>query len=340
VKTRTTIAVGGLLVAAAIAGGCAGKQAAPPVDPGVEMFEAGEYESARAHYEGKLAENPADLDATIYLGRIALRQEDLDGAIEWMEKGLELAPDSAKTHYWAATAYVVKVQKQQDIALVSEVKSHIEKAVELDPNYVDARLFLAGFLMNAPPFVGGDMEKAREQAAILVEQAPFRGNMFLAELHKKENNFDKASEAYAAAAVADPASADPWHALGIMYQNNKEWDKAFEAFEKAIATDPKSTQSLYQIGRTGVFSEQNTDRAIEALRQYLAIEPAEGQPTWANARWRLGLLYEIKGDVAAARAEYNAALELNPDDENVQKELNRLDEAETEAEAEAEQENG
>jgi tetratricopeptide (TPR) repeat protein len=329
-----------LLVAAAVAAGCAKKQTAPPVDPGVEMFEAGEYDAARAHYEGKLTQNPADLDATIYMGRIALRQEDLDGAVEWMEKGLELAPDSAKTHYWAATAYVVKVQRQQDVALVSKVKSHIEKAVELDPNYVDARMFLAGFLMNAPPFVGGDMEKAREQAAILVEQAPFRGNMFLAELHKKEKKYDEAAEAFAAAAVVDPTSADPWHALGIMHQNNKEWDQAFEAFEKAIATDPKSYGSLYQIGRTGVFSEQNTDRSIEALRQYLAIEPAEGQPTWANARWRLGLLYEIKGDVAAARAEYDAALELNPDDENVQKELKRLDEAEVEAETETEQGDG
>lgn len=321
-----------LCAAVVLAVGCAKKQTAPPVDPGVEFFEAGEFDAARTYYTEKLAENPADLDATIYLGRIALNQEDLDGAIEWMEKALEMAPDSASTHYWAAVAYVTKVQKTQDIQLVDDVKTHIEKAVELDPNNVDARMFLAGFLMNAPPIVGGDIEKAREQAGILVEQAPVRGNMFMAELHKKDKKYEAAAGAYSAAAAADPTSGEPYHALGMMYQDlgtrsgdEKDWDRAFEAFEKAVATDPDNTKSLYQIGRTAVFSETNVDRAIEALQQYLAVEPGRGLPTWANARWRLGLLYEIKGDVAAARAEYEAALELNPDDKNAKKELERLD---------------
>jgi cytochrome c-type biogenesis protein CcmH/NrfG len=317
-----------LSVAAFVLSGCAKKQTAPPVDPGVEMFEAGQFDEAREYYKVKLAENPADAEAAIYLGRIAMNQDDLDGAIGWMEKALELAPDSSSSHYWAATAYVVKVQKQNAYDLIGKVKTHIDKAVELDPNNVDARLFLAGFLMNAPPFVGGDIQKAREQAEIVIAQDPVRGNMFMAEIHKKENNFDLAAQSYEAAAAADPASADPYYAMGMMYQTNREWDKAFIAFETAVKVDPTATEALYQIGRTGVFSEQETDKAIAALQKYITLEPEEGQPTVANARWRLGLLYEIKGDVAAARAEYNAALLLNPDDENVSKELERLNKAE------------
>jgi tetratricopeptide (TPR) repeat protein len=323
-KSSTVVWLG-IGVALALAAGCAKKQTAAPVDPGVEMFEAGEYDAARTYYAEQLAADPANLDAIIYLGRIALRQDDLDGAVEWMEKALEAAPDSSAAHYWAATAYVMKVQKQQDFQAVGKVKSHIETAVELDPENIDARMFLAGFLMNAPPFVGGSIEKAREQAAILVEQDPMRGNFFLAELHKKEKEFDLAADAYRAAAAADPGSAEPYYAMGMMHQDNKDWDAAFAAFEKAIEVDPDVTKSLYQIGRTGLFSEQNVDRAIEALRQYLSREPAEGQPTWANAHWRLGLLYEIQGDVTAARAEYGAALELDPEDENARKELERLD---------------
>ena len=73
----------------------------------------GKYEEAREYYEGVLMSDSTDVDAVVYLGRIALRQDDYDGAIEWMEKALAMAPDSSNVHYWAATAYVVKLQREQ-----------------------------------------------------------------------------------------------------------------------------------------------------------------------------------------------------------------------------------
>ena len=57
---KTARLMGVLLLALLMLGACAGKQKAPPVDPGVEMFEAGQYEEAREYYKAKLAENPAD----------------------------------------------------------------------------------------------------------------------------------------------------------------------------------------------------------------------------------------------------------------------------------------
>jgi tetratricopeptide (TPR) repeat protein len=36
------------------------------------------------------------------------------------------------------------------------------------------------------------------------------------------------------------------------------------------------------------------------------------------------MLYELKGDLDAARKEFEAALELNPDDENAKKSLEEL----------------
>jgi len=313
------------LAASLVVVGCAKKQTAPPVDPGVQLFEDGKFDEASVYYESVLAEDPADLDAVLYMGRIALNQNNYDGAIDWMEKALEMAPDSSNVHYWAATAYVAKVQNEQAYMLVGKVKTHIEKAVELDPANVDARMFLAGFYMNAPPMVGGSMDKAKEQAELIVEYDPFRGQLFKAALFQKEKKFDEAAQAYAAASAVDPESPTPHYSLGMMYQTNKEYDAAFAAFEKAVAVDPDETKALYQIGRTGVMSEQNTGRAIECLKAYLQSEPGPGSPTRGNAHWRLGMLYEIKGDTAAARKEYEAALALDPNDENAKKALEKLD---------------
>jgi tetratricopeptide (TPR) repeat protein len=318
-----------VLPALMLATGCAKKATQPPPAPdGTALFEAGKYEEAREYYEGVLMSDSTDVDAVVYLGRIALRQDDYDGAIEWMEKALAMAPDSSNVHYWAATAYVVKLQREQAFALVGKVKSHIETAVELDPANVEARMFLAGFLLNAPPMVGGSVEKAKEQADIIVRYDPLRGQLFWAEIYKKEKKFDEAARAYQAAAEADPGNPEPIYLLGMMYQENEEYDQAFAAFEKTLSVDPGATKALYQIGRTGVLSGANLDRAIAALRKYLETEPPAGQPTWANAHWRLGMLYELKGDPETARSEFEAALELDPNDENARKSLEKLSEQE------------
>jgi tetratricopeptide (TPR) repeat protein len=310
--------------------GCAKKQTVPAVDPGVQMFEDGKFEEARTYYEGVLARDTTDVDAMLYLGRIDLNQQDYDGAIDWMERALEIAPDSSNVHYWAATAYVAKLQNEQAYMLIDKVRTHIEKAVELNPANVDARMFLAGFYMQAPPMVGGSMDKAREQAQLILEYDEFRGRMFMAELHKHEKKFDEAAAAYEAASRADPTSAAPYYSLGMMYQANEAYEDAFAAFEKAVEVDPGATHALYQIGRTGAMSETNLDRAIECLQMYLQNKPARGAPTWANAHWRLGMLYDIKGDKAAARKEFEAALALDPDDENAKEALEKLNAGEKE----------
>ncbi len=292
---------------------------------GAEWFEEGNDEEAGAYFEGVLQEDSTDVDALVYMSRIALREDDSDGAIQWIEKALALAPDSSNVHYWAATAYVVKVQRENAFQLVGKVKTHIDTAVELDPSNVEARMFLAGFLLNAPPMVGGSPEKAREQADIIVELDPFRGHMFWAETHKKNKNWDEAAAEYKAAAAIDPQSAAPWYSLGMMYQGAENYDGAFTAFEKALEVDPEATNSLYQIGRTGVISGGlNMDRSIAALKEYLGTPPPAGQPTPANAHWRLGMLYELKGGLDMARAEFEAALALDPDDKQARKALENL----------------
>jgi tetratricopeptide (TPR) repeat protein len=307
-------------------GGCAKKQTAPPVDRGVQLFEDGRYDEAGAYYDSVLTANPKDAEAAVYLGRIALRQDDYNRGIEWMETALELAPDSSDVHYWAARAYVVKVQVEQAqaFALVDKIPTHLQKAVELDPANVEARQFLAGFYLSAPPIAGGSVAKAKEQAEIMGEYDPLSGHLFMAEIHKKEKKFDEAEADYAAASSVDPDNPDPYYQLGMMYQANEQYDKAFAAFERALAVDPTAAAALYQIGRTGVFSGENLERAIECLRLYLDQETAPGAPTWANAHWRLGLIYEKQGDIEAARAEYEAALKLNPDDKNAKEALEKL----------------
>ncbi|RLE25914.1 MAG: hypothetical protein DRJ50_02010 [Actinobacteria bacterium] len=95
-------------------------------------------------------------------------------------------------------------------------------------------------------------------------------------------------------------------------------------FEAAVKiTD--DLRSLYQIGRTGIFSGQRLDRSKEALQQYIAHDPrSAGLPTEAHARWRLGMIHEKQGHKDLARGAYQEALKLDPELEQAQEALENL----------------
>ena len=86
--------------------------------------------------------------------------------------------------------------------------------------------------------------------------------------------------------------------------------------------DPRS---LYQIGRTAVFSGKRLDRGKQALEEYIESEPeGPGLPTEAHARWRLGMIYALQGHKDLARREYETSLKLDPDLEQAREALETL----------------
>lgn len=115
--------------------------------------------------------------------------------------------------------------------------------------------------------------------------------------------------------------------IGFLYQQKKQYENAFNTFEMVIKNHPDYYPAYYQIGRTAVFSGNNLDRGIECLNLYLRHKPGDNDPSWANAHFRLGAIYEHKGDKAAAQSAYEAALKLDPSYEDAKKALEKLKES-------------
>jgi Tfp pilus assembly protein PilF len=74
----------------------------------------------------------------------------------------------------------------------------------------------------------------------------------------------------------------------------------------------------------GALTGKNLDRAEGALRKYLQQPPKPNQPSWAGAHYRLGMIHEHRGDRARARAEFEAAVRLDPKQEDARKALDRV----------------
>lgn len=112
--------------------------------------------------------------------------------------------------------------------------------------------------------------------------------------------------------------------IGFLYQGKKQYDHAFKTFESVIKNHPDYYPALYYIGRTAAVSGTNLDRGIQCLKEYLQHEPLENQPTWANAHFRLGMIYDHKGDKIAAQNAYEAALKLDPSYDEAKQALEKL----------------
>jgi tetratricopeptide (TPR) repeat protein len=91
--------------------------------------------------------------------------------------------------------------------------------------------------------------------------------------------------------------------------------------EAAIAIDPKNIDA-----REGLLEYYLSAPSIAGgdrkKAERMADEP--GQPTWAHAHWRLGLVLEKSGRRADAVMELEQATRLKPDLEDAKKDLRRL----------------
>jgi tetratricopeptide (TPR) repeat protein len=180
------------------------------------------------------------------------------------------------------------------------------------------------YYTQAPGFLGGSKDKAREMAAEIKKRNAYRGSIAMANLCATDKDNACVERELVSITASYPDSAGAFVSLAAFYANQKEYDKAFSVLDQRLRTRPNELLTLFQVGRTAALSGQNLDRGEAALKTYLASPtPANGPPA-ASAHYRLGLIYEKKGATNLAREEYRTALQLNPRLEDAKKALSTL----------------
>jgi tetratricopeptide (TPR) repeat protein len=282
---------------------------------GVRLFEAGKYKEAKTVFEPAFKANTRDAAAAFYLGRIALEERKHERAADYFETATKLDPRSTTYFLWLGRAYGREAQQANVLrqpGLAKRTKSAWERAIELDPDNLDARSDLIQYYVQAPGFLGGSTAKAIEQAEAIRERNALRGYLELGALYERDKKFADAEKAYLAASKERSERHVGTYRLGLFYQNTGAFDKAFDLFEAMIVANPTESGALFQIGKTGAMSGQRLDRAAEALEAYLTTTPGRNDPTLAAAHWRLGMVHERRQDRQRAKAEYETAVRLDP----------------------------
>ena len=293
---------------------------------GAELFDAAEYARALQFFTS-VPQGPDGAWVDYFLGRIHLRQDQVDVAIERLSEAVEADPGSSLFHRWLGQAYVQKIDQVgmlRKMGFAKKARASFERAVALLPGDFEAREALVDYYLNAPAIAGGSRDKAEEQATEMMRLNPTKGHLLKGNIHRADEDWGAAAREYRSAIGAGDESSDSYYLLGFALQQDEDYEAAFEAFEKAIEANPSNLSPYYQIGRTAIFSATNLDRAVECLSFYLKQPQQKGSPAAEHAHWRLGMVHELRNRNGLAADEYRAALEVDPEHEEAKKALKAL----------------
>jgi tetratricopeptide (TPR) repeat protein len=297
---------------------------AQSVEQGIQLFDDRKYPEAKAVL---LPYGERDARAAYYLGRIEMGSDDAGKGAEWFERAVKMNPKSAVYYDWLGRAYGIQARSASIFRLPSlarKTKGALETALALDPDNLDVRDDLIAYYVQAPGFVGGSKEKARETLLEIKKRNPYRGSLAAASLCVGEKDIACAERELTGMVTNYPDSAAVYASLAAFYANQKQFDKAFTLLDERLRTKPNEVTTLYQVGRTASLSGQNLERGEQALKTLLASPTPERGPAPASIHYRLGTIYEKKGAKDLAREEYRATLQLNPRHQDAQKALAAL----------------
>jgi tetratricopeptide (TPR) repeat protein len=124
-------------------------------------------------------------------GQSELQARRYQQAAAWLERAIEFDGTQANYHLWLGRTYGYQAQQapsSEQFFLARKVRKCLEKAVELNPDLVEARVDLISFYLQAPSLLGGSIDKAKLQAAEIAKRDPDQGKLAWQQCQHAEQN--------------------------------------------------------------------------------------------------------------------------------------------------------
>jgi tetratricopeptide (TPR) repeat protein len=276
------------------------------------LLQQGRMDEATAMLRTLLAAQPGDAEAHQLLCRVYYAQEMADPAIHECESAVSHAPDNSENHMWLGRAYGFKASHANPFAALSlagKVHSEFERAVQLDPDNVQAMSDLGEYYVAAPALVGGGLDKAQALAARMQPKFPAQSHRLLALIAEKKKEIPTA-EAEFVNAVAAGKTPDAYIDLGHFYKRQNQFDKMLQNLQSGVAADRKKGPPLVDAASILTSANNSPQLAISLLRTYLASPAKSDSAPAFKVHLELGDLLALGGDSVGAHNEYLAAISL------------------------------
>lgn len=248
-----------------------------------ELYQRTQYREALRILEPS---QPKTAPAYALTGQCYYLLEDFKKAGEALEKAV--AADSRNSVYWdwLGRAYGKRAETSSFFtapSYASQARQHFERAVQLDPQNLEALDDLFEYYLEAPGFLGGGVEKAAPLSERLREQAPAKYHSMQARLAEKRKQFAAAEQHWRQAASSAPSEAGRLVDLARFLARQGRHSESDTTFERAFQLAPQSPQVKFQRARTYLESGRNLDLARKLLQEYLVSSLTPDDPPRAEA---------------------------------------------------------
>jgi len=241
------------------------------------------------------------MSKTVWLGLIVVLVAAVAVSLIALPKGSEWSTDSPEALAEFNAAMEAKMKLYH-----SEVQSHLEKALELDPDFVVAKLFLA----NQVRFDDEDRalrlfnDVLTSDPSKLNPREVFYVNQTRAYREKRFDDVDAMIDEYLATSPDDPFIL---HEKALRKWGAGDFDEAEKLNVRLIEIAPNWVISYNQLGYIAMSSGRFVE-AEEYFSSYRFVAPDQ-----ANPHDSLGELYIILGRYQEAEASLRSSIEIKPD---------------------------
>jgi len=263
-------------------------------------------QDAISSFENALNVDATNFDALNGLITLYARDKALDKAHSRVDQALSAYPNMAALHYLKAQVFGYEQNAQM-------VEAELNKALELDGNYIPAYSALAALYIQS-----NQEDRAIAQYQKIISLRPDNAIPYtlIGILEDQRKNFDVAADNYRKALEKDPNSVIAANNLAWLYAvtGKGNLDEAVRLAQGAVQSNPNVAGFIDTLG--WVYYKKNLhSAAVEQLRKAVSLNEAQARVTntapSAAYHYHLGMALKGKGDKDESRRELETAIRLS-----------------------------
>jgi tetratricopeptide (TPR) repeat protein len=299
-----------------------------PLGLAKQALEKGDSAKAVEILRAAETKDPNNGDIQLLLTKAYLELDQYDAAVGSAERAVAIDPTSSEYHQWLGEAYGAKADHASMLSaypLARKTQREFETAVQLDQKNFDAAQDLVEYDCTAPGVVGGGEDKALPIIQKLMSIDPAEGHYAAGNCKAVKKDYAAADAEFTRALENKPKSAELIYSMGDYFAQRRQADKLAMVAELGQAAAPADPRAKFYLAVSLVLQGENLMVAEQSLREYLRIAPVRSSypKPWQAHFWQ-GQLFEKQNNGAAARSEYQAALQLNAKYKPAQEALKKL----------------
>jgi tetratricopeptide (TPR) repeat protein len=276
---------------------------------------AGEVEQARRILDAATADEPKEAANWFESARLSFFMCEFDRAAREINKAIELKPDNPRYHFWRGHIATFRVVwKSHDLlggiaipGLMAEARESYARAVQLDPDWHEARYHLINLYAQEP---GRNLPRAREEAQELSKRDAVWGARAVTALLRDKTPEEQIAIWTQVVAEHD-ARADAHGGLADAYQRAGDYEHAVAEYAQARKLDPGRIEWLFSVARCHQ-ATKSLDAQARCYQELLDMQPPAPLPSRIRAMRCLGTLEKQRGNTEASEQLQKQANAIDP----------------------------